>query len=329
VWNRVVTVVDFRNDGVIDWEEFLCYKFIADYAGREQQMRFVFNLFDLTGNGRVDRDELKRMTVALMSSPSAPHPSQVDVSREFAPLLDLFSFLSLYSYDRDADRQLSWPEWRSYAEDDDRVSRMVDEINSRRGRRRERKLRQQLMTSTAARQQQQLIKKTSQQPQQQQQQQRPHRESGEEEEGDESQDDGGEDDDSLSLSSPPLCWSEWCGGLDDDSELSAWEEYRNRMRTAAGRMTTPTMDGIIEGEQRIQQQQHQRQQQPNNTLSAASSAASSSSSLPPPHSSPAAPAAPSLPPGVRLGPGAPSSHPPPASTRSRIFNTVNSLRGKK
>ena len=39
VHSRVLTVVDYRNDGVIDWEEFLCYKFILDHANREQRMK--------------------------------------------------------------------------------------------------------------------------------------------------------------------------------------------------------------------------------------------------------------------------------------------------
>ena len=39
VHSRVLTVVDYRNDGLIDWEEFLCYKFILDYASREQRMK--------------------------------------------------------------------------------------------------------------------------------------------------------------------------------------------------------------------------------------------------------------------------------------------------
>ena len=39
VHSRVFTVVDYRNDAVIDWEEFLCYTFILDYASREQRMK--------------------------------------------------------------------------------------------------------------------------------------------------------------------------------------------------------------------------------------------------------------------------------------------------
>ena len=341
VWSRVLTVVDYRPDGWVDWDEFVCYRFVLEYGSREQQLRFVFNLFDLNGSGRVDRDELKRMSVALMPSPSAPQPGAVDVQREFAPLLELLSLLALAAYDRDADRQLSWPEWRLLAEDDERVCRMVDEMNSRRGRRREKQLRQQLSAAAAPRQQQQqphqLQLKRPQQPQPQQ--------AAREDDGDDGSDgwsDGCDESAAASvtassssslssssssssspslLSSLPLCWSEWGGGLDDDGDLSAWEEYRNRMRTAAGRMTTPTMEASIEGESRPQQQQQQQTAAP---------AAAAPSASPPPRPPP------SLPPGVRLGPGAPSAASPSGgssaaqpSARSRIFNTVNSLRGKK
>ena len=36
---RVLTVVDYRNDAAIDWEEFVCFKFILDYGSREQRLK--------------------------------------------------------------------------------------------------------------------------------------------------------------------------------------------------------------------------------------------------------------------------------------------------
>ena len=35
----LLTSVDYRNDAAIDWEEFVCYKFILDYGSREQRLK--------------------------------------------------------------------------------------------------------------------------------------------------------------------------------------------------------------------------------------------------------------------------------------------------
>ena len=218
----------------------------------------MFNLFDLTGNGRIDRDKLKRLSVALMTSPTAAAPSAVDPSKEFAPLLDLFAFFALHAYDRDGDRQLSWVEWRLYAEDDERIRRMVDEISSRRARRKEREAR---YGNNA----QQTLSKHAQQQQQVPAAQAlagkgggaatPTSAAAKKETGE--ADGGGVDDDDWLLSDADdddeaevdavqtLAWSEWMGcAVGDESEWSAWEEYRNVMRTAANRMTTPTMEAM-------------------------------------------------------------------------------------
>ena len=338
VHQRVLTVVDFRSDGVVDWEEFVCYLFVLDYASREQRMRFVFNLFDLTGNGRIDREKLKRMSLALMTSTTAPAPSTADPSKDFSPLLDLFAYFALHSYDRDADRSLSFMEWRLYAEDDERVRRMVDEISSRRARRKEREARlgPQPRNPHHHRQPQQPT------PPAKQNQPQAHSHGSESaDEDDEGDDDwltgeADDDDDAGDLDAAnALGWSEWMGSaVVDESEWSAWEEYRNHMRTAANRMTTPTMEALDEERRRG-----------GGGGGGGGGEGAQSSGLPPlPPSSSASHSHTSRPAPAGAAAGSPphpsstpSGHPHVASTRSPLLQTttrslvssVAGLRGKK
>ena len=200
----------------------------------------VFNLFDLTGNGRIDRDKLKRMSVALMTSPTAAAPSPVDPSKEFAPLLDLFAFFALHSFDRDADRQLAWMEWRLYAEDDERIRRMVDEMSSRRARRKEREARHPTQPQKGG--------NHSQQPLTGSKGGAALLPAGGKKEGGEA-DGGGVDGDERRLSSEveaddddevdvdavqALAWSEWMGAAVGDES-----EWSSRLPTPDSRLPTP------------------------------------------------------------------------------------------
>jgi len=136
---------------------------VTDFSGREEKFKFIFNLFDLAGNGKIDRDKLKRMTVAIASLPPTINSSaasttssqsapltlhQFDVTKEFSPLLDLFSFFSLFLFDRDGDRALSYPEWRRYCEEDSRIVQMIQEINSKEAKNREKEKIQQNINNT-------------------------------------------------------------------------------------------------------------------------------------------------------------------------------------
>ena len=317
----------------------------------------VFNLFDLTGNGRIDRDKLKRMSVALMTSPTAAAPSPVDPSKDFAPLLDLFAFFSLHAYDRDADRSLAWMEWRLYAEDDERIRRMVDEMSSRRARRKEREARHATQPQRGGGH---LLPPQPQQPL--------AGSKGAAVAASATADAGGVVDDDWLLgevdddeadvdAAQALAWSEWMGAaVVDESEWSAWEEYRNVMRTAANRMTTPTMEAIDDERRRgggggggaadtTDGSARPSKPHPSGLPPLAPSSTSSPHPASPSHPSSGSPLRGTPSPGVTGGPSSSSSaspssssgHPHIASTRSpllqsttrNIVNSVAALRGKR
>ena len=261
VHQRVFTVIDFRPDQYIEYDEYLCYRYILDYSTHTQRLHFTFNLFDLNGSGRIDRDKLKRTVAILMHdvrSPTAPPQSAGgtgwEAGKEVGGLLELYGYWALQVYDRDGDRSLRWEEWRQYGDEDDRVRQLCDEMSSRKARRRERLLRQALTQpdsrpmsaggrgGSADKVAGKDEKERSKTDQRERVKDEDGGKRGEQENVDESEDEEMEEDD---MYDPAREWEQRY--LRDTDETGVWEEYRNRMRTAAGRITTHTMESM-EGE---------------------------------------------------------------------------------
>ena len=276
VHQRVFTVIDYRPDQYIEYDEYLCYRYILDYSTHSQRLHFAFNLFDLNGSGRIDRDKLKRTVAILMHdvrSQSAPPQSAGgagwEAGKEVGGLLELYGYWAMQVYDRDGDRSLRWEEWRQYGEEDDRVRQLCDEMSSRRARRRERLLRQALTQpdsragSGGGRVPSKVAEKDEKERSKNEQRERVKDEDGgkrgDHDNGDESYEDEMEDDEDVY--DPAREWEQRY--LRDTEETGVWEEYRNRMRTAAGRITTHTMESM-EGEALPQPPPQQQQQHDNN-----------------------------------------------------------------
>ena len=278
VHQRVFTVIDFRPDTYIEYDEYLCYRYILDYSTHTQRLHFAFNLFDLSGSARIDRDKLKRTVAILMHdvrSPTAPPQTAGgggwEAGKEVGGLLELYGYWAMQVYDRDGDRSMRWEEWRQYGEEDDRVRQLCDEMSSRRARHRERLLRQALTQpdqrvrssggrggAAAAVGASKVAGKDEKERGATEPRVRDE-DGGKQENGDESEEDDSmeqQTDDDVDDSARE--WEQRY--LRDTEETGVWEEYRNRMRTAAGRITTHTMESM-EGEALPQPPPQQPQQQ--------------------------------------------------------------------
>ena len=264
-------MIDYRVDQYIEYDEYLCYRYILDYSNPTQRLHFAFNLFDLNGSARIDRDKLKRTVAILIHDvrsglATGSGGGGWEAGKEVGGLLELYGYWAMQVYDRDNDRGLRWEEWRQYGEEDDRVRQLCDEMSSRTARRRERLLRQALTQpegggggGKAQTGRDKAVKHNRTDKDEKELNKTEQRDSQKDEDGraahtsqpaDEQHDDDSSSDDELDDSSddvyaPTREWDQRY--LRDTEETGVWEEYRNRMRTAAGRITTHTMESM-EGE---------------------------------------------------------------------------------
>ena len=58
---RLFMMFDRKNTGVIDYDEFMCGLAISCRGSWEEKVQFVFNIYDLAGDGSVSRAELTTM----------------------------------------------------------------------------------------------------------------------------------------------------------------------------------------------------------------------------------------------------------------------------
>lgn len=65
--DRLFFVFDFNNDGVIDFEEFLCGLAVCCRSPMEQKLHFFHQMFDLDGDGIICAGELQSMLVSMLT----------------------------------------------------------------------------------------------------------------------------------------------------------------------------------------------------------------------------------------------------------------------
>jgi len=65
--DRLFFVFDFKNDNVIDFEEFLCGLSVCCRSPMEQKLHFFHQMFDLDGDGIITAGELQSMLVSMLT----------------------------------------------------------------------------------------------------------------------------------------------------------------------------------------------------------------------------------------------------------------------
>uniref|UniRef100_A0A7S1C5F8 EF-hand domain-containing protein n=1 Tax=Bicosoecida sp. CB-2014 TaxID=1486930 RepID=A0A7S1C5F8_9STRA len=71
--DRIFQLFDKNSDGLINFEEFLVgIAILSTKSSTEQKLKFSFDLYDFNGDGKIDRDELKRLLVASLGENKVP-----------------------------------------------------------------------------------------------------------------------------------------------------------------------------------------------------------------------------------------------------------------
>lgn len=71
--DRVFQLFDKNSDGLINFAEFLTgISILSTKSTLEQKLHFSFDVYDFNGDGKIDRDELKRLLKASLGENSVP-----------------------------------------------------------------------------------------------------------------------------------------------------------------------------------------------------------------------------------------------------------------
>eukprot|EP00164_Ancoracysta_twista_P000121 GFYU01000177.1.p1 GENE.GFYU01000177.1~~GFYU01000177.1.p1 ORF type:complete len:229 (-),score=50.94 GFYU01000177.1:227-817(-) len=65
---RLFKTFDVKRTGVIDWEEFVCGMALCTRGNRDDKIRFIFNIYDLAGDGAVSQEEMAKLLQSTVLS---------------------------------------------------------------------------------------------------------------------------------------------------------------------------------------------------------------------------------------------------------------------
>jgi Ca2+-binding EF-hand superfamily protein len=116
VLERTFTVLDTDASGFIEYREFVVAMYLFMFASREEKLQLLFNLYDLDGNGQINKKEFKKMAVTLMQSKEAKEDEKI---KPFASLIDLYVLSTFDVLDRTNDAFLNISKFHRFAEEDD------------------------------------------------------------------------------------------------------------------------------------------------------------------------------------------------------------------
>lgn len=133
----MLTVVCFEgNAASVGFVEFsVCY-YVFHYGTRDNQLRFVFNCYDLSAKGEVDKKDFRKYSLMMMQTQDKSQKqtemsdakaktlkAMVDMYMHFADLC--FSRSNSNSSGSD-DSTFSFFEWSNFAQEDDLALKFID-----------------------------------------------------------------------------------------------------------------------------------------------------------------------------------------------------------
>nr|KAJ0209331.1 hypothetical protein LSAT_V11C400195000 [Lactuca sativa] len=119
--NRVFDLFDEKQNGVIEFEEFVhVLSIFHPHAPMEQKIDFAFRLYDLRRTGFIEREEVKEMIVATLKETGMVLSEEIlEEIIDNARLLTsqnqlLFLLLTFADADADMDGRINKDEWRNF-----------------------------------------------------------------------------------------------------------------------------------------------------------------------------------------------------------------------
>ena len=143
VQRRIFQVADTKCKDKLNFEDFVRLMYILGVGTEDEQLRLIFNLYDLDASSFISAKHFKRLTNILMLS-GEPPSWKVDFGKledgtqdildvgigEFSPLLQLLQDTAFHVYDEDGDGKLSFDEWRSYAAESAEIKTLLQMIQA-------------------------------------------------------------------------------------------------------------------------------------------------------------------------------------------------------
>jgi len=108
----------------LTFETFLCLLHICSTRSSTLRYRVIFNIFDVSGSGQIDKKEFKMVSKIFLNS--ASYTGTLDP--KFTPLLDTMVESAVQIYDLNKDGKLNFEEWIVYAKQEPLLNDAVNQL---------------------------------------------------------------------------------------------------------------------------------------------------------------------------------------------------------
>jgi NAD(P)H-flavin reductase/Ca2+-binding EF-hand superfamily protein len=124
---RMLSILDRDADGSISRDEFLQAVRRLIFGSARDKLRLAFQIHDLDNNGRIERDEIRRMIAMNLGEEAGAETSGVRSLRAREVKVDELSNLLLSTADDDGDSGLSFEEFERIAASDPQLFELIAE----------------------------------------------------------------------------------------------------------------------------------------------------------------------------------------------------------